>query len=124
MIGFKLRSITMRCQRLLVEQLQRLRMNEHTFMVIVAVVIGVVGGFGAIFFRFAIRFFQGVFFGSWQYTLDYALQLPWYVKLFAPAAGGLIVGPIVFYFAREARGHGVPEVMESIVLRGGAIRRE
>lgn len=122
MIGFKLRSITMRCQRLLIEQLQRRRMNEHTFMVVVAVLIGLLGGFGAIFFRFAIRFFEGVFFGSWQYTLDYALQLPWYVKLFAPAAGGLIVGPIVFYFAREARGHGVPEVMESIVLRGGAIR--
>lgn len=91
-------------------------------MVIVAVVIGLLGGFGAIFFRFAIRFFEGIFFGTCQYSLDYALQLPWYVKLLAPAAGGLIVGPIVFYFAREAKGHGVPEVMESIVLRGGAIR--
>ena len=91
-------------------------------MVVVAVVIGLMGGFGAIFFRFAIRFFEGVFFGSWQYSLQYAMGLPWYVKLFSPAAGGLIVGPIVFYFAREARGHGVPEVMESIVLRGGAIR--
>lgn len=119
---FRLRAITMALQRFIVEQLQRLRMTEHTFMVVAAVAIGLLGGFGAIFFRFAIRFFEGVFFGSWQYTLDYALQLPWYVKLFAPAAGGLIVGPIVFYFAREARGHGVPEVMESIVLRGGAIR--
>ncbi|MCB0299826.1 MAG: chloride channel protein, partial [Calditrichaeota bacterium] len=97
-------------------------MSEHTFMVIVAVLIGVLGGFGAIFFRFAIRFFEAVFFGSWDYTLDYALQLPWYVKFFAPAVGGLIVGPIVFYFAREAKGNGVPEVMESIVLRAGAIR--
>ena len=97
-------------------------MNEHTFMVIVAVFIGILGGFGAIFFRFAIRFFQSIFFGSWKYSLDYVLQLPWYIKLIAPAIGGLIVGPIVFYFAREAKGHGVPEVMESIVLRGGAIR--
>ena len=97
-------------------------MTEHTFMVVAAVVIGLLGGFGAIFFRYAIRFFESIFFGSWEYSLDYALQLSWYVKLFAPAAGGLIVGPIVFYFAREARGHGVPEVMEAIVLRGGAIR--
>ncbi|MFQ5675661.1 MAG: chloride channel protein [bacterium] len=122
MTAFSRPAITLRWQRLFIDQVQRLRMTEHTFMVIVAVLIGLLGGFGAIFFRFAIRFFEGVFFGSWQYTLDYALQLPWYVKLFAPAAGGLIVGPIVFYFAREARGHGVPEVMESIVLRGGAIR--
>lgn len=117
-----IRAITRFWQRLIVDQLPRLRMNEHTFMVVVAVVIGLLGGFGAIFFRLAIRFFQGVFFGTWEYTLEYALQLPWYVKLFAPAVGGLIVGPIVFYFAREAKGHGVPEVMESIVLRGGAIR--
>ena len=109
-------------QRYLTNELMRLRMSEHTFMVIVAVLIGVLGGFGAIFFRFAIRFFEAVFFGSWDYTLDYALQLPWYVKFFAPAVGGLIVGPIVFYFAREAKGHGVPEVMEAIVLRAGAIR--
>ena len=116
------RAIAVFWQRLVLQELRRLRMTEHTFMVIVAVVIGIAGGFGAIFFRFAIRFFQAVFFGSWQYNLDYALGLPWYLKLIAPAAGGLIVGPIVFYFAREAKGHGVPEVMESIVLRGGAIR--
>lgn len=103
-------------------QFRRLRMTQHTFMVIVAVVIGLMGGFGAVFFRYAIRFFERIFFGSWQYSLDYVLQLPWYIKLFAPAAGGLIVGPIVHYFAREAKGHGVPEVMESIVLHSGVIR--
>ncbi|HFE52739.1 MAG TPA: chloride channel protein, partial [Bacteroidetes bacterium] len=91
-------------------------------MVLVAVLIGVLGGFGAIVFRFAIRLAQGAFFGTWQYSLDRVLQLPWYVRLFAPVAGGLIVGPIVYYFAREAKGHGVPEVMESIVLRSGSIR--
>ena len=91
-------------------------------MVVVAVIIGIAGGFGAIFFRFAIRFFQGLFFGSWHCTLDYVLTLPWYVKLAAPTLGGLVVGPIVYHFAREARGHGVPEVMESIVKHEGAIR--
>jgi CIC family chloride channel protein len=88
-------------QRIFANELVRLRMSEHTYMVIVAVLIGILGGFGAVFFRFAIRFFQGVFFGTWHYTLDYALQLPWYVKLFAPAAGGLVFGPIVYYFARK-----------------------
>jgi len=91
-------------------------------MVLIALIIGVLGGFGAIFFRFAIKFFQGAFFGTWNYSLNYVLSLPWYVKLFSPVIGGLIVGPIVFKFAREAKGHGVPEVMESILLRGGRIR--
>jgi CIC family chloride channel protein len=44
------------------------------------------------------------------------------VKLCAPTLGGLVVGPIVYSFAREAKGHGVPEVMESIVKHAGAIR--
>ncbi len=91
-------------------------------MVIIAVLIGVLGGFGAIFFRFAIKFFQGFFFGSFHSSLDYISKLPWYMKLLAPAAGGLIVGPIVYYFAREAKGHGVPEVMEAVALRDGKIR--
>ena len=109
-------------QRFILYELRQLRKSEHTFMVLIAIFIGILGGYGAIFFRFAIRLFQAMAFGSWHYTLDYALGLPWYVKLLAPAAGGLIVGPIVFYFAREAKGHGVPEVMESIILHGGAMR--
>ncbi len=98
------------------------QVHEHTFMVIVAVFIGALGGFGAIFFRFAIKLFQKIFFGSFHYSLNYVLGLPWYIKLFAPFIGGMIVGPIVYYFAREAKGHGVPEVMEAIALRGGIIR--
>jgi len=109
-------------RKFILYELHQLRRSEHTFMVLIAIGIGILGGFGAIFFRFAIRFFQALAFGTWHYTLDYVLALPWYVKLLAPAAGGLIVGPIVYFFAREAKGHGVPEVMESIILRGGAIR--
>ncbi len=109
-------------RRFILYQVHQLRKSEHTYMVLIAILIGVLGGYGAIFFRFAIRFFQALAFGSWHYSLDYVMSLPWYVKLLAPAAGGLIVGPIVFYFAREAKGHGVPEVMESIILHGGAMR--
>ena len=42
------------------ERLGRVRIPEHTFMVVVAVVIGIFGGFGAILFRLAIRVFQRV----------------------------------------------------------------
>ena len=36
--------------------------------------------------------------------------------------GGLLVGPLVTRAAPEARGHGVPEVMEAVNRRGGRIR--
>ena len=32
------------------------------------------------------------------------------------------MGPLIYYFAREAKGHGVPEVMAAVALRGGVIR--
>ncbi|MCK4426545.1 MAG: chloride channel protein, partial [Deltaproteobacteria bacterium] len=39
-----------------------------------------------------------------------------------PVLGALIGGPIIAYFATEAKGHGVPEVMKALILRGGRIR--
>ena len=91
-------------------------------MVLVAVAIGLLGGLGAVAFREFIRLGQTVFWGTQQYSLVYIRELPWWWLLAAPATGGLVVGLIIHYFAKEAKGHGVPEVMESIVLRGGRIR--
>ncbi len=42
--------------------------------------------------------------------------------LLVMAMAGLIVGYIIERWAREAKGHGVPEVMEAVALRGGHIR--
>ena len=118
----KIHSIILYAKNFISGEITNFRMSEHTFMVVIAVIIGVLGGFGAILLRYAIRFFQAIFFGSWNYSLNFALHLNWYHKLFAPAIGGLIIGPVVYYFSREAKGHGVPEVMESLILKAGAIR--
>src|SRR5579875_3008305 len=45
----------------------------------------------------------------------------WFIVL-TPILGGLIFGPIIHFFAREARGHGVPEVMIAVAENGGRIR--
>lgn len=39
-----------------------------------------------------------------------------------PVLGGLLYGPLIYRFAREARGHGVPEVMIAVAEHGGRIR--
>ena len=84
-----------------------------------AVIVGIGTGLGAIAFRYLI---QGV---EWLgYDWFPSITAGWgkaYVILI-PAIGGLIVGPLVYFFAREAKGHGVPEVMEAVALRGGRIR--
>jgi CIC family chloride channel protein len=103
--------------------LRELRTNEHTIMAMLAVFVGLAGGFGAVGFRYLINFFQTLAYGSSKELLEVVLALPWYLKVWVPAAGGLVVGPLVYFFAREAKGHGVPEVMEAVALKGGVIRK-
>jgi len=97
--------------------------NENLFIVLLAIGVGVLSGVGAVGVRFLIRLFQRLFFGGNGIALLEPLRhLPWWYILIAPAIGGLIIGPIIYYFAREAKGHGVPEVMLATLLQGGKIR--
>ena len=101
---------------------QALRRSEHLYMVLLAIFIGLLGGIGAVGFRELIRLVNEVAWHHGQYTLDYLRGLPPWWKVLAPSLGGLLVGLIGYYFAREVKGHGVPEVMEAVALRGGRIR--
>ena len=114
----------------------RLR-GGHAFMTLAAVGCGVAGAAGAILFRFLIRWFQALYFEGLagaravletgllpdvQDPLAQAHALPWWNLALLPALGGLVVGPLLWRFAREARGHGIPEVMEAVALSGGVMR--
>lgn len=77
-------------------------------------VSGVAGGLGAYIFRALIKLNQRLFFGG--------LETHGIPIIFLPVIGGLIVGPIIYKYASEAWGHGVPEVMEALRTRGGKIR--
>lgn len=98
------------------------RFRDPLFMILAAVVCGLAGGFGAVGFRQLIKVFQAIFFGEGKDLVTLAMGLPWYWRLAAPMVGGAFVGPLVYFFAREAKGHGVPEVMEAVVVKGGVIR--
>lgn len=102
--------------------LERAKMREQFFMISVAMIIGVLCGFGAVGFRQLVNFFHVVFWGEWLITPELLATFPWWKILLIPAAGGLVVGPIIYLFAREAKGHGVSEVMESLAREGGVIR--
>jgi CIC family chloride channel protein len=103
--------------------LKKLTTREHSFMAVLAVIVGIAAGFGAVGFRYLINFAQMIAYGSSDELLGIVSSVPWFLRIVIPAAGGLIVGPLVYFLAREAKGHGVPEVMEAVALRGGVIRK-
>jgi CIC family chloride channel protein len=93
-----------------------------------ALAIGIGAGLGAVAFRYLIEGFTYVFTGHDTYGFDGRVSNPlvpelgvWFLVL-VPIVGGLLYGPLVDRFAREARGHGVPEVMLAVARQGGRIR--
>ncbi len=92
-----------------------------------ALLVGVVTGFGAVVFRDLIGLIHNVLFlGNISSHYDANLftpPSPWGVwVILVPVVGALAVTFLVSRFAPEARGHGVPEVMDAIYYKGGVIR--
>ncbi len=118
----KIKNLYESFSRLSLRLVDRAKMTEHTFMIIVAIIIGVLAGFGAIAIRLLIMEISSFSFSGEKTLLENIIDAPIYVKILVPMIGGLIVGPLIYFFAPEAKGHGVPEVMQSILLKGGVIR--
>jgi chloride channel protein, CIC family len=97
-------------------------------LLVMAVVVGAGSGLGAVVFRYLIYFFTWLATGHAEFgQAGYAgsSHLPWLgLAFFAviPVAGGMVYGPLIYRYAREARGHGVPEVMAAVAGNGGRIR--
>lgn len=96
--------------------LNRIKTTDQAFMIVIPIGIGLLGGFGAAGLRVLIHFFEKQFWGGWGNSLG------WIRTLFVPAAGAFVVGLIIHFFSKEAKGHGVPEVMEAISLKNAVIR--
>jgi CIC family chloride channel protein len=97
-------------------------------LVVMALVVGAGAAGLAVVFRELIKVFTLVLSGHPDYAAVPGASHPgleglgrWFV-LGAPVVAGLLYGPLVHLFAREARGHGVPEVMFAVARRGGRIR--
>ncbi len=97
--------------------------SEHIRLTLLAVLVGVMAGLASVIFKIMIRFFQSQFWRAESFISSVSSQ-PWYLTILIPALGGLIIGPIIYYGAKEAKGHGVPEIMEALILTRGKIRNQ
>ncbi|KAE9629588.1 chloride channel protein [Parasedimentitalea maritima] len=89
----------------------------------IALMIGIAGGFAALFFRMGITALQ-----AWVYGADdvlflhtFAESLEWYWVLLIPALGGLVVGVILHNFTPDGRVRSVADVIEGSALRDGRV---
>jgi len=92
-----------------------------------SLLVGIVAGLGAVVFRALIGIFHNLFFLgklSAAYNANIHTPLgPWgRFVILVPVVGAFGVVFLVKNFAPEAKGHGVPEVIEAVYYRKGVIR--
>lgn len=84
-----------------------------------AVLVGLGTGWGGVCLTQLIQWIQSGLYGAGPVALP-QLGAGWLVL--APVLGTLVAGPIIAYFAPEAKAHGVPEVTRAMALNGGRSR--
>ncbi|MGH6676932.1 MAG: chloride channel protein, partial [Xanthobacteraceae bacterium] len=97
------------------------------WMSLLAIAVGVVGGIGAVVFRGLIALVHNfAFLGTFSIIYNaniFTPPSPWGAAvILAPVIGSFVVTLLVTKFAPEAKGHGVPEVMDAIYYDEGKIR--
>ncbi len=99
--------------------LDRWQPPETGMLIATAILVGIGTGIMAVIFIRLIDLFTYFFFEQLQPMFG-GLGILSIVLI--PALGGLLGGPLITFVAREAKGHGVPEVMQAIALQGGRMR--
>ncbi len=96
-------------------------------MIFLALLVGIITGFGAVGFRALIGLVHNIlFFGNFSFSYNanmHTLASSWGIwVIFVPVIGAIIVAWLIQTFAPEAKGHGVPEVMNAIYYNEGKIK--
>lgn len=101
--------------------------NSAPRLALLAVLVGFVAGVGAVVFRGLIAIVHNLFFlGHFSITYganSHTPSSPWGIwVVLVPVGGAVLVTFLVKQFAPEAKGHGVPEVMDAVYYHRGHIR--
>ncbi|MBT3879106.1 MAG: chloride channel protein [Candidatus Scalindua sp.] len=128
----------------IIEAARKLKIFDDTFILILAALVGLTGGYFAIAFRYLIVYVTSLLgilceyisiglhylalYISKIFSLQHSIDIDAFTGfqfvyiLFIPIIGLMLVAFITNVFAKEAKGHGVPEVMSAVTRKGGIIR--
>ncbi|MEQ8769107.1 MAG: chloride channel protein [Phycisphaerales bacterium] len=97
-----------------VTRIIRERHRAGWWLTVLGAIVGIVTAFGAIGFDFVLHEVT-------HWSGEAQGRMPLWLLPAIPMIGALITGVLVFFFAREAGGHGVPQVLDALIRRSGFI---
>jgi CIC family chloride channel protein len=110
-------------QDILLWLLNRFRVSENTFLIVLAVLIGVLGGLGNYLFRKTIELIHWAVVEQSLTLFDISLE-HWSASrvlvMFLPAIGGILVVPLWIFFAKDLKG-GFSSFLVKVNLKGAKL---
>ncbi len=100
------------------------RISENTFLVILAVIIGVLGGLGNYAFRKTIEFCRWAIFEQSEQFFGYSMEewsLARVAVILCPVVGGVLIIPLLHWFGSDLQ-RGFSGFLEKVNLRGAKLR--
>ncbi|USN98815.1 MAG: chloride channel protein [Phycisphaeraceae bacterium] len=93
---------------------RRLGFQRDWYLILVGAIIGTVTAFGAIGFAELLRRIE-------HWTSESRADSALWILPAIPMVGALLSGIMIYLWAREAKGHGVPQVLKALIQRNGQI---
>lgn len=93
---------------------RRLGFERDWYLILIGAVIGSITAFGAIGFSALLALMT-----HWAERARPTMSI-WWLPII-PMGGALITGILIYFWAREAKGHGVPQVLKALIQRNGNI---
>ncbi len=105
-------------QRMYLSLLRRFRISDQTFLIVVAVIVGIVVGGGSFLYAKMLEFSSTFF---WRLLPTWTGNSGILV-IFVPCMGALLLWPLIRLFPKDATKDGVPATMEAVALNNGFMR--
>jgi CIC family chloride channel protein len=97
------------------------RINEETFHLIMAGVVGIIGGLVNLCFYALTELTMQVFLQRTGDVVDIAELLPWWQRLLIPALGGIAAGLLLYWGLQLVGNQGASNILEVVVSGNGRL---